>query len=105
MGVCLRYTQQLLTRPRMFYKTDFIKVFGKLPKFVNKGSLEGWVRRIMVNTLRLTSTERIKSIKKMLKLMRFLLSWRHSEFIIETINANDLLKIIQTIPEGISSCV
>ena len=49
MGVCLRYA----TNPdeaQDVMQDGFIKVFSKLPKFVNKGSLEGWVRRIMVNT-------------------------------------------------------
>lgn len=30
--------------------TGFLKVFNKLDRFKQQGSLEGWIRRIMVNT-------------------------------------------------------
>lgn len=44
----------------------FIKVFNSLEKFDHKGSLEGWIRRIMVNT----AIDRIRKDKRSLVLDR-----------------------------------
>lgn len=48
MRVCYRYA----SRPedaKDLLQDGFIKVFNKIGGFNNKGSLEGWIRRIMVN--------------------------------------------------------
>ena len=48
MAVCYRYTSRPSDAKDLF-QDGFIKVFNKIEKFDFKGSLEGWVRRIMVN--------------------------------------------------------
>ena len=48
-GVCLRYAQDEAEAEDIL-QAGFIKVFTKGQLFENKGSLEGWIRRIMVNT-------------------------------------------------------
>ena len=48
-GVCLRYAPNRETAEDIL-QDGFVKVFGKIESFNSKGSLEGWVRRIMVNT-------------------------------------------------------
>ncbi|MFA6923401.1 MAG: RNA polymerase sigma factor [Bacteroidales bacterium] len=47
--VCLRYSNNMDTAKDILHD-GFIKVFENLKKFENKGSLEGWIRKIMVNT-------------------------------------------------------
>lgn len=49
MGVCLRYTKDN-DQAQEALQQGFIKVFDKLSEFDFKGSFEGWMRRIMVNT-------------------------------------------------------
>ena len=49
MGVCLRYMRDQ-EQSEDVLQEGFIKVFTKLDLYNGKGSLEGWVRRIMVNT-------------------------------------------------------
>lgn len=49
MVVCMRYANCQDEALDMFQEA-FIKVFKNLPKYGKKGSFEGWVRRIMVNT-------------------------------------------------------
>ncbi len=49
MVVCMRYANCKDEALDMFQEA-FIKVFKNLPKYGKKGSFEGWVRRIMVNT-------------------------------------------------------
>lgn len=48
MGVCYRYTNNPEDAKDLLHD-GFMKVFDNLHKFNFKGSLEGWVRRIMVN--------------------------------------------------------
>lgn len=98
MGVCLRYTNNY-EEAQDVLQDGFIKVFSKLPDFVNKGSLEGWVRRIMVNTA-LDQYRKNKKFQKDVEIDSVSFKLEKSEFILETINAEDLLKIVRTIPEG-----
>lgn len=49
LGVCLRYGRNLAEAEDVLQE-GFIKVFTNLAKFRQEGSLEGWIRRIMVNT-------------------------------------------------------
>lgn len=49
MAVCLRYISDRDTAQEVLQE-GFIKVFDKLGVFDFKGSLEGWIRRIIANT-------------------------------------------------------
>ena len=49
MAVCYRYSNDADDAADLLHD-GFIKVFKNLPKYNFEGSLEGWVRRIMVNT-------------------------------------------------------
>nr|WP_262897331.1 sigma-70 family RNA polymerase sigma factor [Rufibacter sp. SYSU D00308] len=48
MGVCLRYLKNEMDAEEVLI-TGFMKVFQNVGRFEQKGSFEGWVRRIMVN--------------------------------------------------------
>jgi RNA polymerase sigma factor (sigma-70 family) len=49
MGVCYRYTKNS-EDAKDIIQDGFVKVYSNLNKYNFKGSLEGWIRRIMVNT-------------------------------------------------------
>jgi RNA polymerase sigma factor (sigma-70 family) len=49
MGVCYRYTNNT-EDARDVLQDGFIKVFSNINKYEFNGSLEGWIRRIIVNT-------------------------------------------------------
>ncbi len=49
MGVCLRYADDI-EMAEDFLQEGFIKVFTNLRNYRSEGAIEGWVRRIMVNT-------------------------------------------------------
>jgi RNA polymerase sigma-70 factor (ECF subfamily) len=49
LGVCLRYAKNP-DEAKDMVQNGFIKVFDKLEVYNFTGSLEGWIRRIMVNT-------------------------------------------------------
>src|SRR5690606_8110870 len=48
-GVCLRYASNHEDATEML-QIGFIKVFTRMDQYSGQGSLEGWIRRIMVNT-------------------------------------------------------
>ncbi|PCJ26190.1 MAG: RNA polymerase subunit sigma-70 [Flavobacteriales bacterium] len=49
MGVCYRYTNNS-EDAKDILQDGFVKVYSNLKKYNFEGSLEGWIRRIMVNT-------------------------------------------------------
>jgi len=49
LGVSRRYARHELEAEDIL-QDAFVKVFNNLSKFQHKGSLEGWIRRIVVNT-------------------------------------------------------
>ncbi len=48
-GVCIRYASNREDAQDILQE-GFIKVFKHIKNFANKGSFEGWIRRIMVHT-------------------------------------------------------
>ncbi|ASB49920.1 RNA polymerase sigma factor [Alkalitalea saponilacus] len=49
-AVCIRYSKNRVEAEDYLHE-GFIKIFEKIDQYGNKGSFEGWVRRIMVNTI------------------------------------------------------
>lgn len=98
LGVCLRYSKKLEEAEDVL-QDGFIKVFSNLKDFTNEGSLEGWIRRIMVNT----ALDAIRKNNKFLKdisidAVDFQIG--NNDYTIEKMNAEDLLSLINSMPEG-----
>ena len=49
MGVCLRYCKDRETARDLLHD-GFLKVYSHIIDYEGKGSFEGWIRKIMVNT-------------------------------------------------------
>jgi RNA polymerase sigma-70 factor (ECF subfamily) len=97
-GVCLRYADTY-EEAQDLVQEGFIKVFKKIGMYTGKGSLEGWIRRIMVNT----SLDYLRSIKN----MRFTVDvedvqskLKVEQKVVEELQAEDLLNIIKGLPTG-----
>lgn len=99
MGVCLRYSRDR-DEAQEVLQMGFIKVFEKLTLFNGKGSLEGWIRKVVVNT----ALDNIRKNKKFLdnvemdKVDYQLQNDDVSGY--ESLKAQDLLGIIQEMPTG-----
>lgn len=50
LGVCLRYAVNFADAED-FVQDGFIKVFNDIHSFKGKGSLEGWIRRVIINSV------------------------------------------------------
>jgi len=98
LGVCLRYTKSQ-DEAEDALQEGFVKAFSKLKDFSNQGSLEGWIRRIMVNTS-------LDAIRKNTKFMKDVsidtvdYQIGNDDFIVEGLNAEDLMKLINSMPDG-----
>ena len=49
LAVCMRYTRHRMEAEDIL-QDAFVKVFDNISKFQFKGSFEGWIRRIVINT-------------------------------------------------------
>ena len=98
LSVCLRYAKDQ-EQAEDILQDGFVKVFGKLNDFKNEGSLEGWIRRVMVNTA-------LDQIRKNLRVLGDVstddVSYKieSNDFIAENLIAEDLMKMVRSMPEG-----
>ncbi len=98
MGVCLRYAGRSEEAEDML-QNGFIRVFEKIDTFRGTGSLEGWVRRIMVNES-LTYLRKNKAMQMNIDINDAKYSIPGNSHVGESMNEKDLLKIIQQLPAG-----
>lgn len=98
MAVCMRYVGDK-DRAQDVLQEAFIKVFVSLPSFTGSGSLEGWIRRIVVNTA-------LESLRKC-DVMRDAAAIEDAEMqasvdvgVMERLSAEDLLGVIAALPPG-----
>jgi RNA polymerase sigma-70 factor (ECF subfamily) len=98
LAVCMRYLKNI-DEAEDALQDGFVKVFQKIPEFKMEGSLEGWIRRIMVNN----SLDAIRRNKKQL-LEDDVDSVQHkvsfTDFQFDDMDLQYLMKIIQSLPDG-----
>lgn len=77
----------------------FVKIFQKIAEFKMEGSLEGWIRRILVNTA-LDALRKAKKLKADVPLddVDYKLSFEDFQF--EDMDVVHLMKIINELPDG-----
>ena len=98
MGVCVRYTDSTEEAEDML-QDGFIKVFAKLDSFRGEGSLEGWLRRIMVNTA-LENFRRLKEQKQNTEGGVEDLQISNFDNPEDKLGEKDLLNMIKSMPQG-----
>lgn len=98
LAVCSRYMQDQDEAEDVF-QDGFVKVFSKLNKFNGKGSLEGWIRRIIVNSC-LDQIRKNKKFKQNVSMENVSNYVEFDGYIIEQLGEQDLLKIIEGMPDG-----
>jgi len=91
-GVCLQYSNDS-EEAKDILQEGFIKVFRKLKQFKGKGSFEGWVRKIFINTAleRFRGKVNLVPVEDPIELPTINLS----EKIISELSAQELLQMIQ----------
>ena len=96
MVICLRYAKDHDEALDVFQEA-FIKVFKNLVRYGNKGSFEGWIRRIMVNTA-IDHIRKNKKLKEMVELNEEVTGSaeedNESEDLLDKISFQDLLNCV-----------
>lgn len=98
MGVCLRYCDSTEEAEDVL-QNGFVMVFQKMESYKGTGSLEGWIRKVIVN-MALTNIRKNKKLKLNIELESVEYMLPSANHITQNIGAKDLLKIIQTLPTG-----
>lgn len=95
-GVCLRYASSY-EEAQDVLQEGFIKVFHNLSTYGGKGSLEGWVRRIMVNTSIERFRERVYHLP--VEEVGENGAGAHENDGLQSLGLNEILSLIQTLPD------
>jgi len=99
MGICLRYAEDSLEAQDVV-QDGFIKVFNAIETFHYQGSLEGWIKRIIVNTA-LDNYRKNKKRKFTVELdSEAAIEIKDEDDIVGGITNKYLLKLIMRLPEG-----
>jgi RNA polymerase sigma-70 factor, ECF subfamily len=100
MKVCMRYTNDMETSASL-YNDAMFKVFKTINTYKEEGKIIGWVKRIVINTC-------IDFVRLKTHLPTLELKEHHEENytiehdVFEKMNANDIQKIIATLPKNIA---
>ncbi len=97
MSVCLRYCRDKETARDLLHD-GFLKVFSHINDFGNKGSLEGWIRRIMVNTA-LEHLRKQNEEGHSLDIEEAFALTNGDYSVIERLQAEELIQVIQSLPD------
>lgn len=97
LSVCYRFSQSREDAEDMLQE-GFIKVFAQIHTFQNKGSFEGWVRRIMVHTC-INVLKRNKKFNESVDLDQALFA-SEKEIIPSIMQAKQVVECIRLLPIG-----
>lgn len=94
MVMCMRYVHDK-DHAAAIVNDGFLKVFKKIEQFEFRGSLEGWIRRIVFHSMS-------DSIKKNANYLKFMVfeehDARYTNDIVQKLYEEDILKLIDLIP-------
>ncbi len=95
-GICLRYAGST-DEAQDILQEGFIRIFQHLPSFKGKGSFEGWIKRIMVNTAIEKYRERVYhlSVDSISENGNYFTD-NHA---LELLEVNDVLNLFQELPD------
>lgn len=101
MTVCLRYARHRMEAEDLL-QDSFIKVFDHIKSFEGKGSFEGWIRRIVVNTA-LKNVSRHSFQKESIGLEGIQES-SEDPSVFSHLSEMELLGLISSLPNGYRIC-
>lgn len=95
MIVCLRYSKNLEEAEEIL-QDGFIRVFKFISQFKGEGSLEGWIRKIMVNC----ALQKLRSqvnLRPVISLTAEVHDEGYEDTIIENINGKEMMQMVQAL--------
>jgi RNA polymerase sigma factor (sigma-70 family) len=101
MNICCRYAATI-EDAEQWVNDGYIKIFKNVDKYGEKGSLEGWMKRIMVNTcldnLRQTKAQYNAPHLYTKETTAIGQDYSTTNDALNNINANELLNVVQKLP-------
>lgn len=97
-GICLRFTKNKMEAEDVLQE-GFIKIFTYLKDYRSEGSLEGWMRRTMINTAINYYKKRAKQFSD-IQIEQIEITEDEAESAIDKLSTNELLSVIQELPDG-----
>jgi len=97
LGVCIRYTRHRMEAEDIL-QDAFIKIFNNLQKYEGKGSFEGWMRRIAVNTA-LKNYHKSSYQKEKIGLEDYQEGALDPE-VLSTLHEEEIMGVIAKLPDG-----
>jgi RNA polymerase sigma-70 factor (ECF subfamily) len=97
-AVCLRYMNNH-DEAQDALQDGFVKIFSKLVDFKNEGVLEGWIRRIIVNTC-LDAIRKNAKTKFDVSLDDVSYKLDYTDNGMQELEVEELMKLIQSMPNG-----
>ncbi len=98
LGVCYRFAKSRADAEDMLQE-GFIKVFTQLHQFRNEGSLQGWIRRIIVHTC-INHLKKNKKFAESLDLIHATNIHIKEEMIPAIVQAKEIVECIRLLPIG-----
>ncbi len=95
LGICLRYVKHRAEAEDVMME-GFMKIYKLISGYTASGSFEGWMKRIMVYTA-------IEHYRKLSKMPFDEFDSQDSgvdDYVIDSISARDILKLMEGMPEG-----
>ena len=99
MALCLRYSKSR-EEAEDILQDGFVKVFTSIRQFQELGSLEGWIKKIMVNTALGNYRKNAKKYHADTDILDLQIEDQGSHNILGEINKSDMLQLIQKLPPG-----
>lgn len=96
-AVCYRYAVDGYMAEEMMQE-GFIKIYQNISNFENKGSFDGWVHRIMVNTC-LEFLRKDKKRHQQLSIDKQQLPQENTSSTLDDISAKEIMTLIRNLPE------
>ena len=97
-ALCLRYMNSTDDAEDVLQE-GMVKIFTKLPEYKGKGSFEGWMRRIIVNTC-LDQIRKNQKLKLDVSIDKADYKLSMNANILENMSANELIQEIKKMPPG-----
>jgi RNA polymerase sigma factor (sigma-70 family) len=102
LGICMRYSKDR-EEARDILQDGFLKVFTNIRYYEGKGSFEGWVRKIIMNT----SLDYVRKRKHLIQFTDSEYDDKNAELLVEeenndylNISAKEIMEAIQQLPIG-----
>ncbi|MFZ4261798.1 RNA polymerase sigma factor [Sphingobacterium sp. HJSM2_6] len=97
-AICIRYAQDE-DEAQDILQNGFVRIFHKAHQFEGTGSLEGWIKKIMIHT----AIEQFRKNKKQFIVRESDLNYSYEQFSsyeLDQFEYKDLLAMIKTLPLG-----